>query len=65
MPTTLATDRNLLDRLAEAAKRGVSTAERKQQRLSFVYGNLPKGSAMTKHEVEKALQRLDEMEGRS
>ena len=46
------------------AKRGVSASERRQQRLSFVYGNLPKGSAMTKHEVEKALERLDEMEGR-
>ncbi len=64
MPTNLATDRGLLERLTQAAKRGVSADERRQQRLSFVYGNLPKGSDLTKLEVEKALQRLDEMEGR-
>lgn len=64
MPTNIMTDRGLLDRLSAAAKRGVSVAERKQQRLSFVYGNLPKGSPLTKHEVEQALERLDEMEGR-
>lgn len=64
MPTNVITDRSLLDRLSAAAKRGVSMAERRQQRVSFVYGNMPKGSAMTKHQVEKALERLDELEGR-
>lgn len=64
MPTNLATDSALLERLTAAAKRGVSPSERRQQRLSFVYGNLPKGSAMSKHEVEVALERLDVMEGR-
>jgi hypothetical protein len=64
MPTTLVTDSSLLERLTAAAKRGVSPAERRQQRLSFVYGNLPKGSDMTKHDVERALERLDQMEGR-
>lgn len=64
MPTNLVTDSGLLERLSAAAKRGVSPAERRQQRLSFVYGNLPKGSAMSKHEVERALERLDAMEGR-
>ena len=64
MTTNLMTDRGLLDRLSAAAKRGVSLEERRKQRLSFVYGNLPKGSSMTKHQVEQALERLDEMEGR-
>jgi hypothetical protein len=64
MPTNLQTDRNLLARLAAAAARGVSVEERRKQRLSFVYGNLPKSSAMTRNQVEQALDRLDELEGR-
>ena len=64
MPTNLVTDSALLDRLSGAAKRGVSPIERRLQRVSFVYGNLPKGSSMSKHEVELALERLDVMEGR-
>lgn len=65
MPTNIVTDSGLLDRLSAAAKRGVSAAESRQQRVSFVYGNMPKGSTMTKHEVEKALDRLDQAEGRN
>lgn len=65
MPTNLKTDEGLLGRLNAAARRGVSVEERRQQRLSFVYGNLPKGSSMSKMQVEKALERLDALEGRS
>jgi len=65
MPTNLMTDRSLLDRLSAAAKRGVSVAERRQQRVSFVYGNMPKGSDMSRHEVEMALDRLDSQDGRN
>lgn len=65
MPINLATDAGLLERLSSAAKRGISVEERRQQRVSFVYGNLPKGSSMTKHEVEQALGHVDRMEGRS
>lgn len=64
MPTNLVTDSALLERLAAAAKRQVSAAESRQQRLSFVYGNLPRGSNMTKHQVERALEKLDRLEGR-
>ncbi len=64
MPMNLVTDSALLQRLNAAAKRGVTGAESKRQRLSFVYGNLPKGSTMTRGEVEQVLERLDVMEGR-
>ena len=64
MLTDIITDTGLLARLSDAAKRGVTADERRQQRLSFVYANLPKGSSMTKHDVERVLQRLDS-EGRS
>jgi len=65
MPTNLKTDAGLLGRLNAAARRGVSIEERRAQRLSFVYGNLPKGSAMTRHQVEDALKNLDALEGRA
>jgi hypothetical protein len=65
MPTDLKTDVGLLGRLQAAARRGVSVEERREQRLSFVYGNLPKGSSMTKHQVEDALKNLDALEGRA
>lgn len=64
MPTDIATDASLLARLKQAAKRGVSVAERRQQRLSFVFANMPVESAMTRHDVERALEHLDQMEGR-
>jgi hypothetical protein len=60
MAIDLKTDQALLGRLAAAAKRGVSSVERRQQRVSFVYGNLPKSSAMTKHQVAQELERIDE-----
>lgn len=65
MPTDIATDASLLERLSMAAKQGVTAAERRKQRLSFVYANLPRNSEMTRHEVEAALERLDAMEGRN
>lgn len=65
MPTDIKTDAGLIGRLKAAAHRGVSVEERREQRVSFVYGNLPKGSAMTKLQVEKALKNLDALEGRA
>jgi hypothetical protein len=65
MQTNLKTNEALLGRLAAAARRGVSSEDRRKQRLSFVYGNLPKGSDMTKTQVEEALDHIDELEGRA
>lgn len=64
MPFEIATDAGLLARLKQAAQRGVSVAERRQQRLSFVFANMPDESNMTRHDVERALAHVDEMEGR-
>jgi hypothetical protein len=60
---TIATDATLLERLSVAATRGVSVSERRQQRVSFVYGNMPRGSTMTKHQVEAALNKKDATDG--
>ena len=65
MPTNLVTDGGLLKRLTDAARRGVSASERRQQRLSFVYGNLPRNSGMTRHDVERELARIDEQDGKN
>lgn len=65
MSFNVATDAGLLERLFAAAKRGVTPEERREQRVSFVYGNMPKGSPMTRHQVVEALDRIDELEGRA
>lgn len=62
---TLATDMSLIDRLTAAASRGVSAGERREQRVSFVYGNMPKGSSMSKLQVAQKLDELDGVEGRA
>ena len=64
MTVDLTTDRKLLERLTAAAAQGVSVQERRQQRVSFVYGNMPKGSAMSKQQIEQALQKIDGKDGR-
>ena len=44
-----------LDRLAEAARKNPATdGELKEQRASFVYGNAPKDSRITKESAQKA-----------
>lgn len=48
-----------LDELLESARRAVVTDEElKEQRASFVYGNAPKGSRITKDSARKAVERL-------
>jgi hypothetical protein len=59
MPNEPKTERALLERLTAAAKKGVSTEEVRRQRVSFVYGNLPDKSPMTRHQVAEALERLE------
>ncbi|MDK8214104.1 hypothetical protein, partial [Sphingomonas sp. UMB7805-LC452B] len=63
--TLLTTDTNLIDRLNAAASRGVSAAERRMQRVSFVYSGMSRNSSMTKHQVAEALDRMDAAEGRN
>lgn len=59
MPTDLKTDEDLLRRLAEAARQVLTRAELHQQRVSFIYGNLPSDSPITRHQIEEALARID------
>ncbi len=50
-------DQKLLARLREAAARPMSKEERDEQCVSFVYGNLPFRSTMTKDEVRDVLRK--------
>jgi len=59
MSDDLKTDARLLEQLFEAAKRTMTSDEVRRQRVSFVYGNLPRDSTLTKHQVEVALGRID------
>lgn len=59
MPTDIKTDGALLERLQKAARHEMTVDELRRQRVSFVYGNLPEGSPMTRNEVAVALARHD------
>lgn len=57
------TNTNLLERLSAAASRGVSAGERRAQRVSFVYANMPRGSTLTKVQVAEVLEHKDATDG--
>ena len=59
MPIEPKTNAELLGRLIVAAQQQMTSDEVRRQRISFVFGNLPKDNTLTKHQVELALARLD------
>lgn len=59
MQAQLKTDQALLERLRAAASHKMSREEVMRQRLSFVYGNMPIDSEMTRPQVREALARLE------
>ena len=59
MPTDLKTDAALLAKLAEAAKRPMTKDELRQQKISFILSSVPNDSAVTRAQVEKALETAD------
>jgi hypothetical protein len=59
MPTDLKTDSGLLERLALAATRQISRDELHEQRVSFIYGNLPEGSTITREHIEEVLAKIE------
>ena len=56
----LKTDEALIERLKQSASTPVTKKELECQRVSFVYGNLPTDSTITK---ERVVQRLKQKEG--
>ena len=60
MIDTLKTDERLLRKMHESASVPVTKRELDEQRVSFVYGNLPNDSTITR---ERVALRLKENEG--
>lgn len=56
MVATLKTDVDLLKRLKESAKKPITKEELEQQRISFVFGNLPSDSTITREKVAKKIR---------
>lgn len=60
MPTTeIKTDPKLLARLSAAVHTKISREQLRRQRVSFIYGNLPSDSSITRDQVECALEKLE------
>lgn len=56
---TRAPERPRLNELLEQArKRSISDEELQEQRASFVYGNAPKGSCITKESARESAKRI-------
>lgn len=56
MTNKLKTDDKLLKRLSKAASEPVTKDEIAKQRVSFVYGNLPKDSTITRERVAEKIR---------
>ena len=54
---TLKTDDALIKRLEESAKKPITKEELTRQRISFVYGNLPDKSTITRARVAEKIKR--------
>ena len=56
MNDTLKTDPKLLEQLRESAQKPLTKDELEAQRVSFVFGNLPKDSPITRERVAQKLK---------
>lgn len=52
----LKTDPELIKRLRESAAKPVTKEQLERQRVSFVFGNLPRDSTITREEVERRIR---------
>ena len=56
MIATLKTNARLIERLQESASKPVTKEELARQRVSFVYGNLPADSTITRERVAEKIK---------
>ena len=56
MFTNLKTDPEISDRLKKAATKKLSNEELQKQRVSFVFGNMPASSGVTREQVEQKIK---------
>lgn len=55
MPENIKTDADLLRRLHEAAGKALTAEELRAQRVSFIAGNMPKESMVTREQIGEML----------
>lgn len=59
MVEKLRTDDRLLERLKEAASKPITKQKLERQRVSFVFGNLPTDSTITREMVAARIRRME------
>lgn len=57
MPNEIRTDEALLARLRRAANVDMTGDQLRAQRISFIHGNLPHESTMSRDEIERTLEK--------
>lgn len=59
MPKDIKTDSDLLDRLSAAQQTHLTREQLRRQRVSFIYGSLPKDSLITRQQIESVLEKFE------
>ena len=59
IPTDIKTDSALLKRLATRVKTQVSREQLRQQRISYIYGQLPADGTITLEQIEAVLAKME------
>lgn len=59
MPHNITTDSALLAKLSAASRIALTREQLLRQRVSFIYGSLPKESTITKHQIESVLSKVE------
>jgi len=59
IPTDLKTDAELLHKLQMSAKLPLTKEEVRAQRISFVYGNMPQDSSVSRNEIVNIIARIE------
>jgi hypothetical protein len=59
MPEDIKTEGNLLRRLSQASKFHTTRDQLRRQRVSFIFGALPKNSTITRQQIENVLDKVE------
>jgi len=59
MPHNIATDATLLAKLSAASRIPMTRELLRRQRVSFIYGSLPKDSTITRQQIEQVLNKAE------
>lgn len=60
MMFNIKTDEGLLNQLKAAAQQKLTKDQSRQQRVSFVFGNIPSDSTITRRQVEEIIGKIED-----